>query len=261
MDDADKLKEVEKAIQSAADDGFKVRATSEYNRIKGWVRGEIDLSTAQILDFGCGDGVPAASFALRHPGATVFATDVEAVSPATLERTLQRQVGMNMPKNLYLSTIRAGKLPDQGDFDLINAWSVFEHVHEDWIEEILRELKKRLKRRGRLFLMSEPLYFSPRGSHLYRYFEAPWHHLLLSFDALRNAVISEQAGEREIREWQQFLELNRMTAQQLRELALGVGFSVAREQVFRTDLIPPVRLTQIYHLEVLLTTGVQIMFK
>jgi hypothetical protein len=52
-----------------------------------------------------------------------------------------------------------------------------------------------------------------------------------------------------------------MTAQQLRELALGVGFSVAREQVFRTDLIPPVRLTQIYHLEVLLTTGVQIMFK
>ena len=112
--------------------------------------------------------------------------------------------------------------------------------------ELFRNLKGRLAKNGLLFVQVNPLYFSPRGSHLYNYFKSPWHHLILSLDALREGVLSEQPTEREQREWAQFLELNRLTGRDIIGRATDAGLKLLREQHFTTDLLPPPRLTRIY---------------
>ena len=253
-------KSLEKLLASASDAAFKARATSEYNRIRGWTKSEIDWTAPRILDFGCGSGIPATSFALRHPDAKVFGVDVNPISEAALAKSLKEQTGLSVPDNVSFSLIKNGELPNEGDFDLIFAWSVFEHIHEEWMVDIFRDLKSRLKSNGKFFLMTEPLYYSPRGSHLYRYHKAPWHHLTLSLDKLRAGVISEKAEDTQLREWQQFLDLNRFTSHQLRDTAVRAGFELRREHIFTTEEVPPERLTRIYNPEVLTASGVQLLF-
>ena len=252
-------KSLESVISSAKDAGFRARATTEYNRIRGWTKTEVNWDSPRILDFGCGSGVAATSIALRHPKAQVFGVDINPISIRALAGTFSDQTGLAIPDNVSFSLIRSGELPAESDFDLIYAWSVFEHVQEDCIIDIFRDLKSRLKTDAKLFLVTEPLYYSPNGSHLYRYHKTPWHHLIMSLDKLRDGVISENAEETQLREWQQFMDLNRLTAQQIREAAVSAGFEVLREQIFRTGQEPPERLTHIYQAEVLTATGVQLL--
>jgi trans-aconitate methyltransferase len=221
----------------------------------------VNLDKAKILDFGCGQGIAAASFALRHPKAKVMGLDIEPINELMLGALLEKQIGAELPKNLSLVSAGPGELPVEGTFDLIYAWSVFEHVREDLMIELFRTLKERLAPGGVLFVQINPLYFSPQGSHLYKYFKSPWHHLILSLDQLRDGVLSADFNATQSREWRQFMELNRLTGQEIIGRATASGLKSVRVQFFQTDQLPPPRLTRVYNSEVLKTTEFMALFE
>lgn len=253
--------QLEAAFERATNPGFKARAISEYRQIRGWVGHRVDLDRAKILDFGCGQGIAAASFACRHPEASVVGLDIAPVAEPALNAMYQAQIGRDLPRNIRFATASPGHIPDSGGYDLIYAWSVFVHVREDIILDLLKTLRSRLNKNGVLFIQANPLYFSPRGSHLYNYFKSPWHHLILSLDTLQEGVLSDHATDSAKREWAQFLELNRLTAKDILGRALEAGFKLVREQSFSTDIVPPPRLTRVYDKDVLMTTELLALFE
>jgi len=255
------LADLEAALENAEDAGFRARAISEYRRIRNWVGDRIDFDKARVLDLGCGQGIAAASFALRHPGARVMGIDIEPINESILADIYRRQIGRDLPGNLDLVTISPGEIPGTEKFDLIYAWSVVEHVREDMLVSLFQDLKSRLAEGGVIFVQVNPLYFSPQGSHLYKYFSSPWHHLILSLDQLRDGVLSAHSPATESREWRQFLELNRLTAQDIIGRASAAGLKRPREQFFKTDIVPPPRLARLYNNDALTTVEFMALFE
>nr|MBP8140629.1 SAM-dependent methyltransferase [Acidovorax sp.] len=108
----------------------------------------------------------------------------------------------------------------------------------------------------------EPLYFAPYGSHLRRYDDTPWHHLLATEDELWK-VIENHQGPIDPAEvdfgfadfgvdgykrfvFNEYKALNRLTADELVQFAKGAGFSVAREERRTVDLDVPEGLLSQY---------------
>ncbi|WP_419606439.1 hypothetical protein, partial [Thiolapillus sp.] len=73
--------------------------------------------------------------------------------------------------------------------DAVFSWSVFEHVPQSQIPVIFADLYNSLHKGGLFFLQIEPLYYSPWGSHLRRFIDVPWAHLLWPGEQLRTAVM------------------------------------------------------------------------
>jgi len=251
------LEQLEAAFAAAPDAGFRGRVLSEYRTIRHWVKDRIDWDRATILDFGCGAGIAAASIALRHPQSRISGFDVTPVDREALARLFDQQARQALPPNIeYLPEFSAA----EPAYDLIYAWSVFEHVRESDLISVCRGIKAALKPDGVFFMQIDPLYFSPRGSHLYRFFKTPWHHLTQSIDELRAVVCAPEAGAAGAREWQQFIELNRLTGRQIIDYAQQSGLRLIREQFFSTDLQPPGPLLDIYQSNVLTTVGLYALF-
>jgi len=247
-------------FEKATDKAFKARATFEYQQVRKWVGDRINFDQARILDFGCGQGVAAASFALRHPQSRVLGVDIEPVPEPQLSILLNKQIGRDIPSNVSYRTISLTALSNE-QFDLIYAWSVFEHIKEDKMIETFAMLKSHLAEGGILFICCNPLYFSPHGSHLYKYFKSPWHHLVLTLEELREGVVSVDFLASETREWQQFLQLNRLTAQDILGRASAAGLKRLRQFLAKTELAPPPRLARLYDNEVLTTTELVAIFQ
>jgi SAM-dependent methyltransferase len=248
----------EALLEAARDDRFRRISLVEYRRVSAWVKSMVDLNTARILDFGCGQGIAAASFAFRHPGSSVVGYDLSDVGVDWLRRLFQQQTGHPLPANLGFAQNGPGAI-EPGSIDLIYAWSVLEHVDPDLLAETLSLLHRCLKPGGALFVSCDPLYYSPNGSHLYRYINSPWHHLLMSGDQLRRAVVTERARDADLREWQQFLSLNRITAPALTAALEQAGFTIQKRHVTRTDTPIPPALIAIFHEDVLRTSSVQLL--
>ena len=142
--------------------------------------------------------------------------------------------------------------------DGIMSWSTFEHVQHDQLLPILRDLHACLRAGGVFFLQIEPLFFSPFGSHLRRYIDVPWQHLLVPEDDLWRAIEAHQ-GTIDAQEvdfgfadfgvegykrfvFKEYQQLNRLTADELVDLAVQAGFSVLRQERRRVDMAVPAAL-------------------
>jgi SAM-dependent methyltransferase len=124
--------------------------------------GRLDLRAGtRVLDIGCGNGRHAFE-ALRH-GATVTATDLDENALAEVGRmgeamALEGQV----PAGGSLRTVRADarRLPfDDGDFDVVIAAEVLEHIDED--AAAITELR-RVLRPGGLLAVTVPRWWPER---------------------------------------------------------------------------------------------------
>jgi len=112
----------------------------------------------EILDFGCGEATTALSIALRSKPKRVVAVDThEEIENCALYA--KNQIGLeNFPKNFLIEKIKVDSpLYKFGTFDVIYAWSVFEHVSQNLIMDCLHKIKHALKPDG-LFLFKSLLY-------------------------------------------------------------------------------------------------------
>ena len=230
------------------DEWFRAHFEYAADVVNHWLGSVVDLKTARLLQFGCGDGITDLALVLRHGAHAIHGIDVRQ-EYAKLPRIAAEQLGMSrIPAALSFQTIKPSA-PLRGQaplYDGIMSWSTFEHVQRDQLLPILSDLCACLKPGGYFFLQIEPLFYSAFGSHLRRYDDVPWHHLLVDEDALWK-VIEGYDGELSPDEvdfgfadfgpegykrfvFKEYRELNRLTADELVDIAQQAGFAVARQE-------------------------------
>lgn len=245
-------------IDLCPDAFFRARARHEYGTIRNWTAKLVDFSSALVLDFGCGQGIAAAAFALQHPTANVKAFDVVPPEKEKLNDLCLRNVGVGVPDNLDLVQVPGvAQLGGIQKFDLVYSWSVFEHIPAGQIGKCLVQIRDALAPGGVFFMQINPLYFSPFGSHLSRYCNEPWFHLTQNIDEIRSVYVERNPSSE--REWDQFVELNRLTACDFHMEVLGAGFEVLRYEILFTDYKPTGRLLRVYKPETLVEQEVRIL--
>lgn len=223
---------------------FRARTWHEYSSIRPLVAPYVDLDTATVLDFGCGDlPIAAVSMALRHPGATVHGTDIAHIDLVRLQTVLHRESGMDIPSNVHLETVSPNSLPEHlRNLDLVYSWSVFEHIPAADSTRNFAAIRERLSPSGIFLFQNGGLYFHTDGSHLKHLFpDEPWHHLTHSLAELQEKVFASPRSEAANRgNWQQFIELNRLTADDFMDAASDAGLSVIWQDR-RQEGEPPTR--------------------
>ncbi|HID45103.1 MAG TPA: class I SAM-dependent methyltransferase [Chromatiaceae bacterium] len=244
------------------------------NRVLDWIGSELDLNEANaMLDFGCGGGISTLGVALRHPGIEIHGVDIGDKFQQLPELAEEQLHLAQLPNNLHFHKIPPLQvLADDFSVDAVFSWSVFEHVPQSQIPLIFADLYASLGDGGVFFLQIEPLYFSPWGSHLRRFIDTPWAHLLWSREQLREAVMDycgnippqhqgHQYRERDMDSFKRFHlrefdSLNRITAGGIVNQVRDAGFEIIREQRLNMDLEVPEVLLEMYQKEDLLTNGI-----
>ena len=242
------------------DEWFRAHFDYAADVVQQWLGGALDVRSARLLNFGCGDGITDLALVLRHGATAIHGVDIRR-EYAKLPRIAREQLGMaRIPAALSFETITPGA-PLAGrhaGVDGIMSWSTFEHVQHDQLLPILRDLHACLRAGGVFFLQIEPLFFSPFGSHLRRYIDVPWQHLLVPEDDLWRAIEAHQ-GTIDAQEvdfgfadfgvegykrfvFKEYQQLNRLTADELVDLAVQAGFSVLRQERRRVDMAVPAAL-------------------
>ncbi|MFT4193405.1 methyltransferase domain-containing protein [Ottowia sp.] len=251
------------------DEWFRAHFFHAADLVAQWLGGALRLPTARLLNFGCGDGITDLALVLRHGATAIHGVDIRR-EYAKLPRIAREQLGLaRLPAALTFETIAPGA-PLAGrhaGVDGIVSWSTFEHVARAQLPPILRDLHACLRPGGVFFLQIEPLFHSPWGSHLRRYDDVPWHHLLASEDELWQAMEAYQGelqpdevdfgfadfGPEGYKRWvfSEYQALNRLTADELVDLAVRAGFTVRRQERRQVDLPIPEALLGRYPEELL----------
>lgn len=265
--------------QKITDEWFRAHFDYAADVVHHWIGGVLDVRTARLLNFGCGDGITDLSLVLRHGATAIHGVDIRR-EYAKLPRIAAEQLGMHrLPSALTFETIAPGAslAADHPQYDGIMSWSTFEHVQRDQIAPILSDLHACLRPGGYLFIQIEPLFFSPYGSHLRRYDNVSWHHLLASEEELWATLQSHQ-GPIEASEvdfgfsdfgpdgykrfvFNEYLALNRLTADELVAFAERAGFSVVRKELRQLDMAVPNTLLDLYPRELLLTNEIFLLLR
>lgn len=250
---------MEELIAAIKDPFFRARFVHEYESISRW-SSKVQTPGCRILDFGCGQGIAALGFALRDPTAIVSGIDVDAFHDV-LTGLSQRNLGKDIPQNLEFHVSSGDGLPfSSNSLDLVYSWSVFEHIRKDLIPQILAELFRVLKEDGHLFIQIDPLYFSPKGAHLYNALETPWVHLLEQHDVLLEKVMdSDIPDQSKSHLIQQYESLNRITAEELIDHLTESGFEIIRTSTTKCEIVPPDLLRKVYTDEALTTSSVHVL--
>jgi trans-aconitate methyltransferase len=261
------------------DEWFRAHFEYAADVVNHWVGGVLDIPTSRFLNFGCGDGITDLSLVLRYGATSIHGVDVRR-EYKKLPRIAHEQLGMQrVPVALTFQTIQSGDAlaPACVQYDGIMSWSTFEHVQRDQLATILADLHACLRPGGYFFIQIEPLFFSPYGSHLRRYDETPWHHLLAS-EAELWKVIENHEGPIDPAEvdfgfadfgvdgykrfvFNEYKALNRLTADELVQFAKNAGFSVAREERRTVDLAVPESLLSSYPREWLVNNEIFLLLR
>lgn len=246
--------------QRISDEWFRAHFEYAADVVHHWVGGVLDVRTAKLLNFGCGDGITDLALVLRHGATAIHGVDIRR-EYAKLPRIAREQLGLSrLPAALSFETI-APSAPLAGQRPLVDgimSWSTFEHVQRDQLAPIFRDLHACLRPGGYFFIQIEPLFYSPFGSHLRRYDEVPWHHLLATEDELWKVIEAHQ-GPIDAMEtdfgfadfgvdgykkfvFNEYRALNRLTADELVDIATSVGFHVVRQERRSLDMEIPAAL-------------------
>lgn len=209
-----------------------------------------------VMDFGCGDGITLLGLKLRHGYASALGVDI-STTHLQLKNLAGREIALSrLPDDLSFQKINAGKrLTHASPFGAIMSWSTFEHIGGQYLPDIALNLYDLLSPGGLAFIQINPLYYSPKGSHLGRFNLPDWAHLLWSKDEVLNWVMDyeEDIPADEVEEnyhkrsfadykkwvWEEYEQLNRITIDELRQLFIGCGFELVREQVGKVAQVPP----------------------
>lgn len=266
-------------VEKITDEWFRAHFEYAADVVHQWVGGVLDVRTATFLNFGCGDGITDLSLVLRYGATAIHGVDIRR-EYAKLPRIAREQLGMaRIPSALTFETIQpGGSLAGKRTLvDGIMSWSTFEHVQRDQLATILADLHACLKPGGYFFIQIEPLFYSPYGSHLRRYDEVPWHHLLASEEELWK-IIQDHDGPIDAAEvdfgfadfgvdgykrfvFREYQALNRLTADELVDFAIQAGFRLERQERRNVDMDVPESLLARYPQEWLLNNEVLLLLR
>ena len=256
-----------------SDEWFRAHFHYATDLVNQWLGSVLDLRTAKLLSFGCGDGITDLALVLRYGATEIYGIDIRQEYDK-LKRISKEQLGLRrVPRSLRFDTIKPGTpLSGRMQVNGIFSWSTFEHIQKDQLEPIARDLFNTLLPGGFFFIQIEPLFYSPFGSHLRRYDDVPWHHLLVSDEELWRVIQAHQGeidgAERDfgfddfgVEGYKHFVfneyrTLNRLTADQLVDLMTSVGFTVAKQERRRVDMAVPEALQGRYPDDDLLTNEI-----
>ena len=256
------------------DEWFRAHFDYAADVVQHWVGGVLDLPTARLLNFGCGAGITDLALMLRHGATAIHGVDIRR-DYAKLPRIAREQLGMSrIPAGMTFETIQPGA-PLAGRQPLVDgimSWSTFEHVQRDQLAPIFSDLYACLRPGGYFFIQIEPLFYSPFGSHLRRYIETPWQHLLVSEDDLWRAI-EQHKGPMAADEvdfgfadfgvdgykkfvFNEYRALNLLTADELVEITTSAGFKLVRQERRSVDMEIPQALRGKYPDELLLNNEI-----
>jgi ubiquinone/menaquinone biosynthesis C-methylase UbiE len=168
-----------------------------------------DLTKARLLDVGTGRGelVWAAANELRQSIGVDL--DARGLRAAANEAAAWPQT-RGRPSFVQSD---GGRLPfSDATFDVVASYWAFEHF--EGYRSVFAEFGRLLKPGGTAYLEFGPLFYSPLGSHLYRFLFIPWVHLLFDEEVIFTYL--RQLGQEE---WiDAFKGLNRLTIGGFRQL-------------------------------------------
>jgi trans-aconitate methyltransferase len=243
-----------------------------------WLSPVFKTDGAAILDFGCGDGVMALGMALQLNPANVVGIDLADDVPL-LKRLAESEIGLQeLPGNLQLCTMKVGEaLSKRFRVDCIFSWSVFEHISQEYLDDVVADLRDTLNDGGYVFVQIAPLYYSAEGSHLFGLADRPWAHLTEQGNRLRATVRNakpapvpgqllgdyDEAGFEQYREraWSCYLTLNKLTADDLIDLFKRHGFELIREHRSDCRGEPSAYLKRVYDEKILRNEQIVALFR
>jgi SAM-dependent methyltransferase len=240
-----------------------------------WLGSELPLDGAQLLDFGCGDGITALGVALHSRPKRVVGVDITRAF-SKLEVLARQQMDLDsLPSELEFHQVEAGKPLAWKKLDGIYSWSVFEHVSRENLASAVSACFGALRPGGFAFIQIEPLYYSAFGSHLQRVLPEPWAHLQMDASELDDRVLSFEGDlaeedrdlaasdgvTPEFKTWllREYRALNRLTGDELLDLFSGVGFEIVREQRAERPERPPSDLIEKHALSDLMTNEIRLL--
>lgn len=230
------------------DEWFRAHFHYAADVVHSWLSQVVDVRSARVLNFGCGDGITDLALVLRYGAQRIHGIDIRE-EYTKLPRLAREQLGLSrLPRGLTFQTISPSQpLAQQcAGMDVLVSWSTFEHVQREQLLPILQDLYACLRSGGYFFLQIEPLYYSAFGSHLGRYDAQPWHHLQVDdvhlwqvIEACNTPLHPDEVDfgfadfgpdgyKRFV--FKEYQELNRLTADELVELVHRAGFSIVREE-------------------------------
>lgn len=246
------------------------------NIVGTWIKEAIDIESATVIDFGCGDGTTGLGVADNFSPKMVIGVDIRD-SFKNLSTTAQKMSPTRkLPSNIsFLQIDPSERLADKVKADVVFSWSCFEHIERQHLTTIFKDIYDLLPVGGLFFLQIEPLYFSPHGSHLSAYLEQPWQHLLISEDELRQQVKEANPPDgikgtrnsavplqqRKSFHLRQYTTLNKLTADEVLKIGIDIGFAVKKEMRSKVGLEPPAALVERHGLDTLLTNEIRVLFR
>ena len=126
------------------------------NRLIAWAISPHLVGNASFCEIGCGTGYVLSGVSRRFPGATLSATEIYADALAYASRRVPRASFYQMD---------ARRIPFVGEFDVIGAFDVLEHIEED--DQVLSEIYRALTPGGRLVVTvpQHPFLWSQQDEH------------------------------------------------------------------------------------------------
>lgn len=253
------------SCKSIKDEVIRTKFTTLPETISQWVSKHCPLAGAEILDFGCGEGITALGLALQYGPSRVVGIDIMP-DPERCLPIATRELGLSeLPENLELHRVKPGCLHNESDrFDVIYSWSVFEHVDMRIIDDVIGLLYKSLKPDGVVFIQIAPLYYSAEGSHLYDFIQEPWGHLIHQSNVYNEKLAAaEKVDNEDLRKAliSTFMTLNRITVPELERRFENGNFEIIRKYTTRDQFTPPKSITEIYNRDVLTTNQVVLLLK
>jgi SAM-dependent methyltransferase len=255
------LKEGRPVSAGMEDPHFKARFVDVPAILADWFRPHSRIQDADVLDFGCGEGIAALGLALGFHPRRVVGVDIMPDPARCLEVAKKNLPIESLPECLQLHQVEPGHLHDSEDrFDLAYSWSVFEHVDQTLLDPSLALIRAALRPGGLFLAQIAPLYYSAEGSHLNHVLTEPWVHLRTQQnrleDMLRRAV--SDATEADAL-WSTYCTLNKITHQDLVSRISNNGFEILRTFTTTQDIEPPAELLDVFQAEALTTNQVVVL--
>lgn len=185
-----------------------------------------NLHGSRILDFGCGEGLASVGLAHFCGASFVHGVDIGPDFEHCAAALAAIDPAIKIPENVRFERIAAGDTLPRDAYDIVVSWSVLEHVSADVFDAQVRLLFEALVPGGLACIQIAPLFYSPRGSHLFG-LHRPWEHLSSQHDLLRQRVFSSVPDARAANDlWDCFITLNKFTADEFVRRLGAAGFLI-----------------------------------